>query len=81
MYYKTINRASLLQKGDWEKMEQAKRDFVDKGIHPSTNPILRPEVALSWERSAAYNVQPYLPLFPPDPSVERNNDLYKKMNV
>ena len=78
MYYKTINRASLLQKGDWEKMEQAKRDFVDKGIHPSTNPILRPEVALSWERSAAYNVQPYLPLFPPDPSVERNNDLYKK---
>lgn len=73
-----IGEPSLFQKGDWEKISELKEDFIYKNIPPSSSDILRPEVAFSWERSYAYGVQPFMPLYPPDPSVEINNDLFKK---
>ena len=73
-----INQPSLFQKGDWEKIEQIKEDFIYRQISPSAGGFLRPEIAFSWERSFAYGVNPYQPLFPPDPSVEKNRMLYQK---
>lgn len=51
---------------------------MEKGIRPSGNPLIREEIALSWERSFTYGIHPYQDLFPPDPSVEQNNYLFQK---
>ncbi|MGN0963161.1 MAG: sigma-54 interaction domain-containing protein [Clostridia bacterium] len=73
-----ISKPSLFQQGDWEKIEKVKRDFIHHHISPSSEELLRPEIAFSWERSAAYGVDPYKPLFPPDPSIEKNKLLFSE---
>lgn len=77
----SIDKPSLFQKGDWEKLETIKRDFIENNILPTSQELLRPEVALSWERSYAYGIDPFQPLFPADPSVEKNESLFHKSEL
>lgn len=73
-----IGKPSLLQKGDIEEIEKIKEDFFHRNIPPATTGRLRPEIAHSWERSLAYGVHPYQPLFGPDPNIERDQALFRK---
>lgn len=76
-----IGQPSLFQKGDWEAIEKIKQDFVAGKISPVQQGVLRPEIALSWERSYAYGIDPFQPLFPADPSVEKNEALFRKSEL
>lgn len=78
MNQELIGKPSLFNKGDWEKIEKIKEDFIKHNINPASTGLLRPEIVYSWERSHAYGVNPYQLLFPPDPSVEANEILFKK---
>lgn len=40
-------------------IENAWRDFIEIGTNPKSNSIVRPEIMLSWERSAGLGVNPF----------------------